>query len=109
MLLCKRSFVRQAWGALFLAAAWSCAGLTPIYPPRPPATPGEPIADPTPSRVVVHATITGAALQAALQKNVPETGEGTVPLLGKDRKFTYKRDPIAVRFDRGRIGVDLHL
>jgi hypothetical protein len=59
--------------------------------------------------VVVHATITGAALRSALQEKIPETGEGTVPLLGKDRKFTWKRDPIAVRFDRGRIGLDLHL
>jgi hypothetical protein len=59
--------------------------------------------------VLVHATITGAALRSALQAKIPETGEGTVPLLGKDRKFTWKRDPIAVRFDRGRIGLDLHL
>jgi hypothetical protein len=58
---------------------------------------------------VVHATVTGAALRSALQSKVPETGEGTVPLLGKDRKFTWKRDPIALRFDRGRIGLDLHL
>jgi hypothetical protein len=99
---CKRSLV-------LVALLCSCAGLTPIYPPRPPATPGEPIADPTPSRVVVHATITGAALRAALESKIPETGEGTVPLLGKDRKFTWKRDAIPVRFDRGRIGVDLHL
>jgi hypothetical protein len=99
---CKPSLV-------LLALLCSCAGLTPIYPPRPPATPGDPVADPTPSRVVVHATITGAALREALQSKIPETGEGTVPLLGKDRKFTWKRDPIAVRFDRGRIGLDLHL
>src|SRR5229473_6529379 len=99
---CKRSLV-------LVALLCSCAGLTPIYPPRPPATPGEPIADPTPSRVVVHATITGAALRSALESKIPETGEGTVPLLGKDRKFTWKREAIAVRFDRGRIGVDLHL
>ena len=94
---------------VLVALLCSCAGLTPIYPPRPPATPGDPIADPTPSRVVVHATITGAALRDALQSKIPETGEGTVPLLGKDRKFTWKRDAIAVRFDRGRIGLELHL
>lgn len=92
-----------------IALLCSCTGLTPIYPSRPPSTPGEPIADPIPSRVVVHATITGAALRAALESKVPETGEGSVPLLGKDRKFSWKRDPIVVRFDRGRIGVDLHL
>src|SRR5882724_9885885 len=99
---CKPSLV-------LVALLCSCAGLTPLYPPRPPATPGDPIADPTPSRVVVHVTITGAALRDALQSKIPETGEGTVPLLGKDRKFTWKRDAIVVRFDRGRIGLDLHL
>jgi Domain of unknown function (DUF4403) len=99
---CKRSLI-------LVILLCSCAGLTPIYPPRPPSTPGEPITDPTPSRVVVHATITGAALRAALESKIPETGEGTVPLLGKDRKFTWKREAITVRFDRGRIGVDLHL
>ena len=87
----------------------ACTGLTPVYPPRPPATPGEPIADPMPSRVVVHATVTGFALKQALESKLPATGEGTVPLMGRQRKFSWKRDPIALRFDRGRIGVDVHL
>ena len=87
----------------------ACTGLTPIYPPRPPATPGEPIADPMPSRVVVHATVTGVALRRALETKLPATGEGTVPLMGRERKFSWKRDPIALRFDRGRIGLDVHL
>src|SRR5258706_5513740 len=107
MPVCKRSSL----GALLfsVALASSCSSLTPIYPPRPPATPGEPVADPVPSRVVVHATITGAALRQALETKMPATGEGTVPLMGKERKFSWKRDPVALRFDRGRIGVDVHL
>src|SRR5262245_5132100 len=107
MPVCKRSSLRAF---PFLAAlACSCAGLTSIYPPRPPATPGEPVADSVPSRVVVHATITGAALRQALESKMPATGEGTVPLMGKERKFSWKRDPVAFRFDRGRIGLDVHL
>jgi hypothetical protein len=95
--------------ALGATLASSCGGLSPVYPPRPPATPGDPIADPNPSRVVVHATISAAALRDALESNVPETGEGSVPLLGKERKFTWKREPFGLRFDRGRVGLDLHL
>ena len=89
MQLCKPSFGSIALLGLFLS---SCAGLSPVYPARPPETPGEPIADPSPSRVVLHATITGPALRTALEERFPETGEGTVPLVGKDRKFTWKRD-----------------
>jgi hypothetical protein len=95
---------------LVLAAlACSCSSLTPVYPPRPPATPGDPVADPVPSRVVVHATITSAALRQALEDKMPATGEGTVPLMGRERKFSWKRDAVALRFDRGRIGLDVHL
>src|SRR4051794_6454533 len=106
MSLCKPSFLSRAFLCFSLA---SCAGLTPVYPARPPASPGDPVADPTPSRIVVHATITGAALRQALEEKLPAAGEGTVPLVGKERRFTWKRDPMAVRFDRGRIVVELHL
>lgn len=98
--------------AILLAAVTisaGCGSATPVYPPRPPATPGEPVADPVPSRVVVHATITGTALQRELENAVPRTGEGTFPMLGNERKYTWTRGPIAVRFDRGRIALDLHV
>jgi hypothetical protein len=29
--------------------------------------------------------------------------------MGRDRKFSWRRDPVTLRFDRGRIGVDVHL
>lgn len=80
-----------------------------LYPPRPPSTPGEAIADPTPSRVVMHTTITSAGLRKAIEEGVPKTGEGTFPLLGHDRKFTWKRSDATVRFDRGRVTLDLHV
>src|SRR6266850_3401274 len=107
MPVCKRSSLRRSWP--WIALACSCSSLTPIYPPRPPATPGEPVADPVPSRVVMHATITGAALRQALESAMPMTGDGTVPLMGRERKFSWKRDPVGLRFDRGRIGLDVHL
>src|SRR3954471_8537749 len=104
MLGCK--YPRSVAWIAFVAG---CTGLTPVYPPRPPASPGDPVADPMPSRVVVHATVTAVALKKALEAKIPTTGEGTVPLMGRERKFSWKRDAIALRFDRGRIGLDLHL
>jgi hypothetical protein len=103
----KRSSLDHAF--IWTALACSCSSLTPVYPPRPPSSPGDPVADPTPSRIVVHATIAGSALRQALETQLPTTGEGTVPLMGRDRKFSWRRDPVALRFDRGRIGVDVHL
>jgi Domain of unknown function (DUF4403) len=85
-----------------------CAGGA-VYPARPPATPGEAIADPTPSRVVMHTTITSAGLKSAIEEGVPQTGEGTFPMLGKERRFTWKRSPATVRFGQGRISLDLHV
>jgi len=80
-----------------------------VYPARPAAVPGEAIADPTPSRVVMHTTITSAGLVRAIEEGVPTTGEGTFPMLGKERKFTWKRSPATVRFDRGRIALEMHV
>lgn len=84
-----------------------CAGES-VYPPRPPATPGEAIADPAPSRVVLHATITAAGLTAGLEDSVPKDGEGTFPLAGSQRRFTWKRGPIGVKFSQGRVALEIH-
>lgn len=81
------------------------SGLSALYPPRPPATPGAAIADPAPSRVVVHATVSNTALQKALDGAVPKTGAGTFPLLGSDRRYVWNRVSLAVSFLQGRIGV----
>src|SRR5271170_2670555 len=86
-----------------------CAGEGAVYPPRPPATPGEAIADPTPSRVVMHTTVTAAGLTSAIEDGVPKTGEGTFPLMGRERRFTWTRGPATVRFNQGRIALDLHV
>ncbi|WP_170229484.1 DUF4403 family protein [Polyangium fumosum] len=92
-----------------VVASAGCGAATPVYPPRPPATPGEPVSDPVPSRVVVHATITGAHLQRELETAVPRTGEGTFPMLGNERRYTWNRGGITVRFNQGRIALDLHV
>lgn len=103
----------RAPSALILAASLACGcvggALTPVYPPRPPATPGEPIADPAPSRMVMHTTITAQALRTALEEALPDTGEGTFPFVGGDRKYIYHRGPAALRFGQGRVGIDMHV
>lgn len=83
----------------------ACAPGTPAYPPRPPATPGAPVADPAPTKLVMHTTVTRAALTATLDETLPKTGTGTFPLLGKERTYTWKREALALSFAQGRIGV----
>lgn len=103
---------RSRFAALLLlttSAACGAGGTEAVYPSRPPATPGAPIADPTPARVVLHTTVTSAALSRTLEQNIPQTGEGTFPLLGTERRFTWKRSAIGLRFQQGRIGLDLHV
>lgn len=92
-----------------LAAFAGCVGSAPVYPPRPAEAPAAPVVDPTPSRVVVHATVSSTALREALEGAVPAEGDGTFPLLGKERRYSWKRDPITLRFDQGRIGVGLRV
>lgn len=87
----------------------SAGALAPVYPPRPPATPGEPLADPTPSKVVLHTTITGKGLEAAIDEALPKTGEGTFAFVRGDRKYTYSRGPAKVSFGQGKVAIELHI
>lgn len=88
----------------------ACGGsFTALYPPRPPATPGEPIADPAPSKVVLHTTVTGKAMEGAIEDALPKTGEGSFAMVGGDRKYTYKRGPATVRFNSGRVTIAMHV
>jgi hypothetical protein len=104
---------RPLWFLLLVAPLASllagCSGEGAVYPARPPATPGEAIADPTPSRVVLHTTITAAGLRRAIEDGVPKNGDGTFPLMGRLRKFVWTRSPATVRFTQGRIALDLHV
>jgi hypothetical protein len=84
--------------------AWSaCSRFGPVYPSRPSPSAGAPLADPTPSRVVAHLAITAAALRAALDDAAPKTGDGTFPLLGSERKYSWERGPFDVSFSGGRV------
>lgn len=88
--------------ALALALA-SCSSFGPVYPPRPPNAPGAPTADPTPSRVVTHLSVSGTALRATIDEAVPKTGDGSFPLLRTERKYTWDRTPFEVSFAQGRV------
>ncbi|MEZ4293483.1 MAG: DUF4403 family protein [Polyangiaceae bacterium] len=105
------SLLRNALAAATALALSGCIGgaLTPVYPPRPPAAPGAPIADPTPARVVLHMTITEQGLAAAVEEALPKTGEGTFPFVRGERKYTYSRGAAKVSLGQGRVGIEMHV
>ena len=87
------------------ALATGCSRFGPVYPPRPVLSEGPPVADPPPARVVVHLAVSSAGLRGALDDAAPRTGEGTFPLLGSDRRYTWERGPLEVSFGQGRIAL----
>jgi hypothetical protein len=89
--------------ALLLSIAVACSRFGPVYPPRPMPSEGPPVADPEPSRVVAHLTVTSAGLRGAADDASPRQGEGTFPLLGKERRYTWQRDAFDVGFGQGRV------
>jgi hypothetical protein len=94
----------RSW--LALSVLCGCGGgLQALYPPRPAATPGPAIAEPAPSRVVVHATLSSTALRRALDEQIPDKGTGTFPFLGSERRYLWQRTSLAVSYLQGRIGV----
>lgn len=95
-----RSALATSAVALVLA---SCSSFGAVYPPRPPATPGAPTADPSPSRIVTHLAVTSSALRTTIDDAVPKTGDGSFPLLRTTRKYTWDRTPFEVSFAQGRV------
>jgi hypothetical protein len=96
---------RARVAALALALA-ACSQFGAVYPPRPPASPGPPVADPTPSRVVAHVSITSAALTRAIDDALPRSGDGQFSLLRSQRRYVWTREPVQVGMQQGRIGVE---
>ena len=91
-------------------AAAGCAGSSQaVYPPRPPAVPGLAVADPAPSRVVVHATVTATALKQSLDQQIPRNGSGSFHAVGSDHRYLWSRKPVDVAFASGRIIVRAHV
>ncbi|HWE29666.1 MAG TPA: hypothetical protein VHB97_16770, partial [Polyangia bacterium] len=87
-----------------------CGGATQaVYPPRPPAVPGLAVSDPAPSKVVVHATITSAGLQRALDQQIPRSGSGVFHAVGSDHRYIWSRKPVELAFAQGRINVHAHV
>jgi len=80
-----------------------CSRFGPVYPPRPAASEGAPLADPEPARLVAHITVTSGAMRTALDDAAPKTGEGTFPLLAAERRYTWERGGFDVGFSQGRV------
>lgn len=100
------SFANTAWLSMLCLA---CSSFGAVYPPRPPTTPGTPVADPSPSRVVAHLSITGAGLKNSLDEAVPKNGEGSFALLRGTRRYTWERTALDVNFSQGRVVLDAHV
>jgi hypothetical protein len=97
-----RPLVTSALTVSLLALA-CCSRFGPVYPPRPAASEGSPLADPEPARIVAHVAVTSAAMRTALEDAAPKTGEGTFPLLGGARRYTWERGALEVGFSQGRV------
>jgi hypothetical protein len=95
--------LRALCAPLLLACLAACAGV-PVYPARPSANTGAPVADPVPSRVVVHLAATSEGLRAYLDSVLPPGGGGTFELRGT-KGYKWTRGPLSVRFADGRVQV----
>jgi hypothetical protein len=79
-----------------------------VRPTRPASNAGRPISDPPPSRIVIHTTVFRDALTKKLAESIPRFGEGDAELFaGKTLHYTWQREPVALRFDRGRVVVSV--
>jgi len=87
-------------------SALGCSRFGAVYPSRPAATAGQPLADPQPSRIVAHVSVTSAALRRALDEAVPRHGDGTFPMLGAERRYEWDREDFVIGFSQGRIVLD---
>ena len=97
-------FGSSAAALLFAFCAACGPSLKNIRPPPPSQTGSAPIADPPPSRVVIHATIFRDAIARRLEESMPLQGEGEAAVLaGRKLHYSWKREPFQLRFDRGRI------
>jgi hypothetical protein len=93
-----------------VAGSFAVAGCAEaLYPPRPAATFGPPIADPPPSRVVVHVTWSKAGMQHAVDEWLPKSGEGSFQMMGSPKPYRWRRAGAELTFDRGRLVARSHV
>jgi len=88
----------------------SCAGprieSQTLQPPPPAPNGGRPVSDPPPSRIVIHATIFREALTKKMAESLPRSGDGEAQLFaGQTLHYTWQREPVTLKFDRGRVVV----
>jgi hypothetical protein len=83
----------------------ACTRFGPVYPSRPAAHPSPLVADPAPSRVSAHVSLSGAGLREQLEAAVPKTGQGSLSMLGSERPYHWTRGPLDVSFAMGRVVV----
>jgi hypothetical protein len=74
-----------------------------VYPPRPAPSQAPADAEAAPSRIVAHLSIASASLRASIDDAAPRSGDGTFPLLGASRRYTWNREPIDLSFAGGRL------
>ena len=87
----------------------ACTRFGAVYPSRPGASPGVPAADPVPSRIVAHVSMSAAALRASLDEVIPKTGTGDFTVLKSQRHYTWDRSPLELSFSQGRIVIDARI
>jgi hypothetical protein len=68
------------------------------------------VSDPPPSRIVIHATIFREALIRKMAESLPRSGEGDADVLaGQKIHYTWQREPVTLKFDRGRVVVGVNV
>ncbi|WP_257460552.1 DUF4403 family protein [Archangium lipolyticum] len=108
------SRLRSLPALLASLALLSCAGSRiekqNLQPPPPAANGGRPVSDPPPSRIVIHATIFREALVKKMAESLPRSGEGDAQLFaGQSVHYTWQREPVSLKFDRGRVVVGVNV
>jgi hypothetical protein len=95
---------RRRWALVPLLGLAGCFG-GGFHPPAPPLGALPAVPDPPPSRVVVHTTIFGEAIQKRIEDALPKSGTGSVDVLSGKLEYRWSRQAVALRFDRGRLTV----
>jgi Domain of unknown function (DUF4403) len=108
------SRLRSLPALLASLALLSCAGSRlekqNLQPPPPAANGGRPVSDPPPSRIVIHATIFREALVKKMAESLPRSGEGDAQVFaGQSVHYTWQREPVTLKFDRGRVVVGVNV